>query len=416
MLVLVLAALLSVTTAPARPLLVTVDDLPVAAGGLHADAADRRRIADGLLGALAKHHIPAVGFVIWSHVRDEADRAILEQWLAAGHELGNHSDRHLNLTTTEADAWVADAERGRAGLDAFLRTHGHSLRFFRFPYLNEGDTEAKLEAARAWLDRSGQRNLTITLDDQDWSFEAAWVAAERSGDAAARSAVTEDYLAALKLSIRSAEAKGDALLSRPAPQVLLLHANAVGAANWDALFGWLEGTGHRFATADEVLADPVFARLPRLAATHGFSLWDRLAALEREADARRDVQQLLDAQSAAWTRGDVEAFCSVYAEDAAFVSPTGLTRGRQQVIDRYRRRYPGREAMGALTLEVLEWRTPWGMEVSLLGDAVPGGIHSLSLVARWTLKRPGSPDATGLTLIVLRRRGDGWEIVQDASM
>lgn len=416
MLALALASLLTAAAAPARPLLVTVDDLPVAAGSLHADADDRRRVSDGLLAALAKHRVPAVGFVIWSHVRDEADRAILQQWLAAGHELGNHSDRHPNLTTTEANAWIADAERGRAGLDAYLRASGRSLRFFRFPYLNEGDTAAKLDAARSWLAGSGQRNLTVTIDDQDWSFEEPWLEAVRQGDPRALEAVRADYLAGLRISVRHHEETGDRLLGRTAPQVLLLHANAVGAANWDALFTWLEATGHRFAPADEVLADPAFAELPRLAATHGFSLWDRLGALRGEAQAREGVQKLLDVQSAAWSRGDVETFCSTYAEDATYVSPSGLTRGRQEVLERYRKRYPGRAAMGVLTLDVVEMRTTWGTEISLLDDAVPGRVHAVSVVARWTLKRDGQPDATGLTLIVLRRRGDGWEIVQDASL
>jgi hypothetical protein len=61
-------------------------------------------------------------------------------------------------------------------------------------------------------------------------------------------------------------------------------------------------------------------------------------------------------------------------------------------------------------------RTAWGTEVSLLGDAVPSRVHSVSVVARWTLRRAGQADATGLTLIVRRPRRDGWEIVQDASM
>ena len=414
MLALALSALLAAPVA--RPLLVTVDDLPIS-GALHPAASERRRITDGLLAALARHHVPAVGLVTWGNVVDPRDPALLEAWLTAGHELGSHADHHLNLTRTDAGTWLADVEAGRAQLDAFLRARGRGLRFFRFPFLNEGDTEAKLDAARAWLAARGLRNLTVTIDDQDWSFERPWVEAQRSGDEAALAGLRDDYLAALRLSVRHHEASGDRLLGRPAPQLLLLHANQVGAENWDRLFLWLEQTGHRFATADEVLADPVFAELPRLPASHGFSLWDRLAAVQREREARAQVLRLLEAQSAAWTRGDLEAFCSAYAEDATFASPSGVVHGREQVLERYRRRYPGRDAMGALTLELVELRSAWGTEVSLLDDAVPSRVHSVSVVARWTLKRAGQPDASGLTLIVLRPRGgDSWQIVQDASM
>ena len=40
-----------------RPLLVTVDDLPMGAGRLHTDAADRREVTEGLLAVLAKHQV-----------------------------------------------------------------------------------------------------------------------------------------------------------------------------------------------------------------------------------------------------------------------------------------------------------------------------------------------------------------------
>jgi peptidoglycan-N-acetylglucosamine deacetylase len=373
-------------------------------------------ITDGLLRALERRRIRAVGFVTWGNVRHASDLALLASWLDAGHELGNHSDRHLSLTRTDAEAWIADVERARVEIQSFLDSRGRRLRFFRFPFLREGDTAAKHEAVRAWLARTGQRNLTVTIDNQDWSYEEPWVTARRAGDGAALARLGEDYLAALRIMVRHHERNGDRMLGRPSPQVLLLHANEVGAANWDRLFTWLEETGHRFVAADELLADPVFDELPRAIGTHGYSLWDRMGVVRSEAEAREAVARLLDTQAGAWTRGDLEAFCSVYAEDAAFVTAKGVTRGRREVLERYRKRYPDAAAMGALTLEVLEMRPAWGTEVSVFGDAVPGRIQSLGVVARWTIRKPDEPDATGFTLLVLRPRGDGWEIVQDASM
>ena len=129
----------------------------------------------------------------------------------------------------------------------------------------------------------------------------------------------------------------------------------------------------------------------------------RMTPASGEEEVRKAVGAVLDRQTAAWNRGDLEGFVSAYAEDATFVSPTGLTRGRQAVLDRYRKRYPDKAAMGTLSLEVVEIR-------------LVRGNAGASVVARWTLSYPEKPAASGLTLLVLHPRGDAWAIVQDASM
>ncbi|HEX3556639.1 MAG TPA: SgcJ/EcaC family oxidoreductase, partial [Thermoanaerobaculia bacterium] len=377
------------TGSSGRPLLISVDDLPVAGGGIHTSPDERELITRGLLAALAKHHVPAVGLVIWGNVKTGDDRVLLRRWLAAGHELGNHSASHLDLTTTAAEAYAADVEAGRAGLAGFLAGEDdRKLRFFRFPFLDEGDTQAKLDALRAYLGRSGQRNLPVTIDDQDWEFEKPWVEARRKGDTQEMERVGEQYQESLHVEVRDQEAKGDRLFGRPVPQILLLHANEVGAAQWDRLFTWLEARGDRFAPVDEVLADPVFTQDPHYLGPSGFGSWDRILAVKRAQTARADVEALLKTQADAWNRGDLDAFTSVYAEDASFLTPTGLTSGRQQVLERYRRRYPDRAAMGTLTLEVIEVRPAQGVEFTVGGDARPGRVFGVSVAAHWRLAYP----------------------------
>lgn len=397
-----------------RPLLVTVDDLPLQ--GPAVDAGERERIHKDLLWVLAKHRIHAVGLVVWGRVTTDADRRILNAWLDGGHELGSHSFSHPNYSTTSIGAYLADVEKARVGLGELLAGRGKKLRFYRFPFLNEGNTREKLDAMRAALSAHGLRNLPVTIDTQDWSFAAPWTDARKRGDEDAGKRVGDEYQDALRVSVRHHERHGDALFDRATPQILLLHANEVGAAQWDALFTWLEATGHRFAGVDEVLADTAFSDPPEFVYEQGVSLWDRVDHAREWARAEREIRDLLAMQSGAWSRGDVAAFCSVYAEDASFVSPSGLTEGRAEVLERYRKRYPTASDMGRLTLEVLEMRPAWGPEVSMLGDSVPSSIHAVSVVARWKLARDSKEDLSGLTLLVLQRAGGAWRIVQDASM
>jgi uncharacterized protein (TIGR02246 family) len=187
------------------------------------------------------------------------------------------------------------------------------------------------------------------------------------------------------------------------------------------MFTWLAAHGHRFATADDVLADETFRDLPIDPARSGYGHYTRLAKLRRHAAARSEVAAVLDVQAAAWNRGDLEAFCAVYAPDAVLASPAGLERGRAALLARYRAKYPDAASRGTLSFAIEETRLTSGLEVTALGTAMPTDVHGASLLARWTLTYAGKPPVSGRTLIVLRQRpgaAEGqprWEIVQDAS-
>jgi uncharacterized protein (TIGR02246 family) len=399
-----------------RPLLVTVDDLPLSAAQLHPEPAERERITRELLAILDQHGIRAVGFVVWGQVRSAEDRALLDLWLEAGHELGNHSWSHPNYRNTESGEYIADIERAREGLDDFLEERDERLRFFRFPMLREGDTRARLDAVRDYLEASDQSNLPPTLDTQDWSFNRPWIEARRAGDEEELERIGDRYQRAMSLSVEAQERLSDELFDHRPAQILLLHANEVGTAQWDPLFRWLLETGHRFADVDEVLDDPALAETHDYVGDYGPGFWYRIDAERRATAARHEIETLFNDSIEAWNRGDLEAFCYHYADDARFTSPSGLNRGREEVLARYLERYPDRAAMGELSFEFDEIRLIGGTEVSMLGDAVPGRPHGAAVTARWILSYPDKEPASGRTLVILQRIGGRWQIVEDASM
>lgn len=132
------------------------------------------------------------------------------------------------------------------------------------------------------------------------------------------------------------------------------------------------------------------------------------------ATPKEEVLAVVQQQVAAWNKGDLEAFCAVYADDAVFVSPPraanpdagvaasdGVTRGRAEVLARYKKRYPDGKAMGQLAIDPHDVRET--------KDVV-------SISAKWTLSYPDKAPLTGNTVIVLVRSKSGWKIVHDASM
>ena len=122
-----------------------------------------------------------------------------------------------------------------------------------------------------------------------------------------------------------------------------------------------------------------------------------------------EARTLLETQAAAWNRGDLEAFCAVYADDALFLTAFGLTKGREEVLARYKARYPDASARGTLSFEVLS--------VDVLAPApAKTAPTAISLIARWKIAHADKPAAEGLTLLNLVKSPAGWRIVHDASM
>ncbi|HEX8177579.1 MAG TPA: nuclear transport factor 2 family protein [Pyrinomonadaceae bacterium] len=121
---------------------------------------------------------------------------------------------------------------------------------------------------------------------------------------------------------------------------------------------------------------------------------------KRERQMMTEVRAVLDAQVAAWNRGDIEGFMRGYAEsdDTIFISGDTVTRGWQTVLNRYKKGYDSREKMGVLTFSELEI-TPFGKDAAIV-------------IGRWQLKRAGDEPKGRFTLI-LRRTQAGWRIVHD---
>jgi ketosteroid isomerase-like protein len=112
------------------------------------------------------------------------------------------------------------------------------------------------------------------------------------------------------------------------------------------------------------------------------------------------ILTLLNDQTAAWNRGDIEGFMNGYwhSDQTEFVSSEGVSRGWQALLERYRRSYPDRKAMGHLTFSNLEIR----VECSTAAYAV-GEYH---------LQREND-NPSGVFTLNFRKFPDGWRIIVD---
>jgi ketosteroid isomerase-like protein len=118
--------------------------------------------------------------------------------------------------------------------------------------------------------------------------------------------------------------------------------------------------------------------------------------------AANAIRAVLDAQAAAWNRGELEGYMDGYdrSSNTEFVGGDTITRGWQTVLDRYRRNYNSREKMGVLTFSELE--------ISILSK------DAALVLGRWHLQR-ANDEPHGTFTLLFRKTKAGWRIVHDHS-
>ncbi len=117
--------------------------------------------------------------------------------------------------------------------------------------------------------------------------------------------------------------------------------------------------------------------------------------------ADKAIRQVLQAQVAAWNRGDLEGFMEGYwhSPDLTFYSGKDQRRGWQETIDRYRKRYQasgrlaGKLDFSELQIERLSPDAAW-----------VGG--------RWRLVTQ-KETLGGLFTLIFKKFPEGWRIIHD---
>lgn len=134
--------------------------------------------------------------------------------------------------------------------------------------------------------------------------------------------------------------------------------------------------------------------------------WMIFAAFMPLLFAQNDpIRAMMQDSEAAWNHGDLPAFASYYEDspDTTFIGRDVTRGGVQAILERYRKGYPTREAMGRLTYSDI---------------AVRPIAEGLAIVTgKFELKRTaaGGGDAAGRYTLVVRRTPAGWKIIHDHS-
>src|SRR5271168_3533503 len=249
-----------------RTIAVTVDDLPGAIPGddfAMGDLKELQKINHAIPTILKSHHAWAIGFVNERKLQVQGERdaraELLQMWLDAGLQLGNHNYAHDDFSTTPLQKYEDDAIRGEVVTGALLKAAGQSEKYFRHPYLNTGMTMEAKTAFDTFLKDRGYTIAPVTIEDADYVFNDVLASALEKKDKKMAAKAKKEYLEYVDTVLDYAEKESAEMFGRQIPQVLLVHDNALNTECLDALLGKLEKRGYKFVSLDAALSDPAYA-------------------------------------------------------------------------------------------------------------------------------------------------------------
>ena len=256
------AVLLCARTVHGQKLAITFDDLP-AHGDLPPNVT-RQQVADSILDTLHREHLPKVyGFINAQSVQDEPETlGVLQAWHDRGEPLANHTWSHPDLNTLTAEAFLADVDRNEAMLKRFDRK-GDS-RWFRYPYLHEGDTVEKHRAVRAGLAARGYRIAEVSMDFEDYLWNDPYARCMATGDTAALQYLHDSYLQVAADYIDIDRNLSKQLFGKDMPYVLLMHLGAFDAKMLPELIALYRTRGFQFVSMPKALGNKAYRTDPEI--------------------------------------------------------------------------------------------------------------------------------------------------------
>lgn len=270
-------------TAPSRAVAITIDDLPRGGDKGPRDLPSIQALTAKLLAPFAAQKIPVIGFVnAGQFANDESGlRKILDQWLDAGAQLGNHSYSHPDLNNTPLAQYTADITRGETSLKNVLAARGQKLVYFRHPFLHVGSTPEDKAGLAQFLAQQGYIEAPVTFDTADYAWAASYLRPEDHDRAAA------GYVPYMESVVAFFEQRAVEVVGREFPQILLIHANQLNADQMPQLLAMFRRRGYRFVTLEEALRDPVYRTPENYVGRNGFSWihrWSRFKGMPNKGE------------------------------------------------------------------------------------------------------------------------------------
>lgn len=127
-----------------------------------------------------------------------------------------------------------------------------------------------------------------------------------------------------------------------------------------------------------------------------------IAQTTDEQEDKAAIAEVLSVQQSAWNNYDIERFMETYwkSDELTFYGSSGVVKGWQNTMDRYKKSYPSKDHFGHL-----EFVTN---DISKINDG------AYTVMGEYHLTRPVG-NLHGIFMLVLKKVDGDWKIIADTS-
>ncbi len=241
-----------------------------------------------LLTTLKNYQVPAIGFVneakLYRYYNNQLDSArlnLLEDWLAAGMELGNHTYSHPDYNRLTFEEFTADIIKGEFYTKRLQEKYGQKMRYFRHPFLHAGNTPEKKAKLEQFLTEHNYEIAPVTIDNSEWIYAKAYHVAMRKKDKEQMKKIGASYVEYMEDKTAFYEQQTKMLFGRPIKHILLIHANALNGDYLDELLAMYRQRGYQFISLENALQDEGYQSKDEYAGRGGITWLHRWAITQK---------------------------------------------------------------------------------------------------------------------------------------
>ena len=257
------------------------DDLPFVSYNI-TDTCYQKDMFFKLIQSLKDNKIPVIGFVNEGKLYNNKgvipfQVELLNKWVDSGLEIGNHTFSHPNYYTVSFKEYSKDILKGEKITKELLGRKGMIIKYFRYPYLQTGNSRIKADSLSNFLLNHGYTVAPVTIANEDFFFALAYKRTQVKKDTNLMKQIGHDYIVYMEKKLKYFEKMANTLFGRDINQVLILHSSSLNAYYVDSLANMFRKNNYDFVSMDKALEDDAYKSPISVYGNWGISWIDRWA-------------------------------------------------------------------------------------------------------------------------------------------